>query len=66
MFQGRSLELLSEFSPADGAGVSSRTPQPLVWDEPHMVAKLEAACKEHEAWCLKIVEYCEEISWLEI
>ena len=31
-----------------------------------MVTKLEAARKEHEAWRLKMAQFCKEMSWLEI
>ena len=35
-------------------------------DDPRVVTKLEAARKEHEAWRLKMAQFCKEMSWLEI
>jgi len=35
-------------------------------DDPRVTTKLEAARKEHEAWRLKMAQFCKEMSWLEI
>ena len=35
-------------------------------DDPRMVAKLEAAHKDHEAWKTTMSNHAKEVSWLEI